>query len=109
MTWHALAGLFLMLNPLFVIPIAYLVFLRPHHRNYKIGQIAWFKQLGAKWHWTLVQIVKNTEYPTVYHVRTLDDNQRHIVGRYELRPIRWWQHNKVDPIVMKYFLLGEFE
>lgn len=81
-------------------------------RKYVVDDVVWYRELwtGPRRPWQLVIVVKDCapEHSTVYHVRTLDTDERHIVARCELRPIRWWQHDKVDPIVMKYHLLKEF-
>jgi hypothetical protein len=97
-------------NIFVLLPIAVVIFgaydLRKHYRKYRLEQVVWFRFANSRaYPWQLAIVISLTEYPSVFHVRTFGEGRMHIVGRYELRPIRWWQRNKVDPIVMKYWLL----
>jgi cytidine deaminase len=83
----------------------------PFKRKFKVGQIVWRKNAG---HWVLAAIIENEDNPyitCVEQIQPLVVSMGHtkinsIVQRCNLRPIRWWQHNYVDPIVAKHYLLN---
>lgn len=86
-------------------------FLYPFRRRFRQGEIVWYK-LRKKWYLAKVTDDK-PEFDYVVHVVIIGDNHPtqfddwdRVAGHSHLRPIRWWQRNKVDPIVAKHFLLN---
>jgi hypothetical protein len=74
--------------------------------KWKLDEPVWFSDWPKPRPRDLGLIHSFTEYNNVFHVRSIATGKVHIVGRFEMRRIRWWQRNKVDPIIMKYWLLG---
>ncbi len=80
-------------------------------RRYRVGDIVWVKgQNCGKRIWVLARIRTQTEFKYVYYVDIFDGGPKDFcIGSHQLRPIRWWQRTKVDPIVMKYYLLNGWD
>lgn len=87
-----------------------------HKRGYRVGDIVWagkdlttglgFFSSYKSGEWGLARVEELTEYKGVYYVNFIDGPRHVCVGTYRIRPIRWWQRTKVDPIIMKYYLLN---
>ena len=94
----------------------------PFHRNFRQDQVVWFRPRIFDWGepWVLAIVVdKPQKYLNVQWIKQIAGppmlgtgagwlDGKYCAGSDELRPIRRWQRNKVDPLIMKYFLLNGY-
>lgn len=74
------------------------------NKRRRVGEVVWYRDTIIKDEWQLAIIERTTEYRNVYWGRTLNED-RVCCNGWDLQSVYWWQRNKVDPLIAKYYLL----